>query len=457
MSPDLLSVLGSLAFNQASLYSLHKAACEIKTYRRMDTCGRFPVVGGARVLSTRGFGTALAGVYRCRHYQVCPRCHAVWVRQCRAKLRRIVETWPDGIAQATFTLPHRKGESLSNIIKRLKAVRASFLRLSAVKRLESVTFIEVKITSTGWHPHLHCILLSHSKFTSLETSAIESAWEDAARKNGIKSGKNAARVCGISEDDVTRVADYCIKEVFEGSPFDLVKIVHLFPSSPIALEAMSVWRSYIRAIEEIEGMRFVSACGKHVKTIWSAQSHIKQTRERAFARASLLHEDWAELTAGEDGGFNPYLKSLLPKSNLSTEKLARLAELERQVEEVHVLISEKGYDDHHWHEYQDVIEGILIVQEEILRQPEVNPATLATITPLGLKCLTSDDKSLLCKARSLRDVRLVLEQAVARVPSPLDSVCYYTIRYGADEIDTMYFEPRPLEEMSQKPNVPIRA
>jgi hypothetical protein len=179
-----------------------------------------------------------------------------------------------------------------------------------------------------------------------------------------------------------------------------------------------------------------------VKTAWSAKSSSTATRARAEIRASLLHDEWIDLTEGKEHA-NPYLSALDPLANLPKGVLEKLEKIESEIEDIYEELEYSGYHETQGSPQHLRLEELYIEQTKLLNAstPE---QILATITPLGLRILSPADKDALGKSTSLRDIRMILEEAVDRLTNPLDSICYYCVRYGADNISSIYFQPRTL-------------
>ena len=164
--------------------------------KRLSKCTRCRI---STLVQVHRSGLRKSAAYRglaiCGSVWQCPLCSA------RISAGRAVEL-NEGIGRhldeggtvrlLTFTIPHTRQDSLSALLDTLNACRASFIRDGSVRRiLDSVgmrghvTALEVTFgQGSGWHPHLHTLLLSSDALTDSQALKLRAAWSRITARHG---------------------------------------------------------------------------------------------------------------------------------------------------------------------------------------------------------------------------------------------------------------------------------
>lgn len=122
------------------------------------------------------------GILRCGRQFACPVCAAKRAAERAAELDRLMRGDENGRWQmVTFTLRHRRGESLMTLLDRLYGAwrkvrsRRSIRKIFDARVTASVRAVEVTHGKNGWHPHVH-LLLRTSNWSEAERAQLQWEW-----------------------------------------------------------------------------------------------------------------------------------------------------------------------------------------------------------------------------------------------------------------------------------------
>lgn len=165
---------------------MRETARELSPHKGVQKCGRTRVFRGAVELRG-GYGTGkpahFTGLHRCHSVWECPVCMQAISMGRAEELRAVLaEHRKRGGSDymVTLTLPHRMGDALKPMRERV-ARAWQFVQSGAPwKRVKHrygvegyVRGLEETVGVSGWHPHLHVILLTRRKITKGEAEALK--------------------------------------------------------------------------------------------------------------------------------------------------------------------------------------------------------------------------------------------------------------------------------------------
>lgn len=173
-------------------------------------------------------------IEECRKCWVCPTCVARLGAQKKAELIELQKVINDLGLYAymmTFTIPHSLRDRLIDLLEKLKVAQGKFIdgmRAGKLRKIFSkvghITVLEVTYSEkSGWHPHLHILVISELFYTDKELINIEEnlykAWSAKCKLSGLKAPhrKYAVKLqnCASNQDKLdTRVINYLIKHRF---------------------------------------------------------------------------------------------------------------------------------------------------------------------------------------------------------------------------------------------------
>lgn len=194
--------------------------------RSVRSCMR-PIGSGSVTLSAGRNGVAhVAGVGRCGSPWACPVCSPV-VRRHRAAeldegLARHLEAGGSG-AFLTVTLPHKREDSLESLLevlvggwRSLQQSRGWRSRAKALGLVGMVKALEVTTGQSGWHPHLHLVLLFEDQVDGDDLEGLRT-WLTAAWGSKIATqleGRRLHQRHGVDLRPLTsseQMGDYLVK------------------------------------------------------------------------------------------------------------------------------------------------------------------------------------------------------------------------------------------------------
>lgn len=174
---------------------------------RVARCGRYPRSGAMVSIRKGGFGYFIASLARCGSIWSCPSCSpAIRSRreaELRAGLERFAADMPKGsVRMATLTVPHRPSDALEDLLDGLgtawgrmvagKAWTAACERYGLVGWLRAT---EVTVGGSGWHPHLHVLILRRTGAGEAEfLQWFTERWRVSCQKAGLRTPSRARGV-----------------------------------------------------------------------------------------------------------------------------------------------------------------------------------------------------------------------------------------------------------------------
>ncbi|MHB8437447.1 MAG: protein rep, partial [Acidimicrobiales bacterium] len=215
---------------------------------RVARCGRFPRSGAMVSVRSGPFGHYLVSVMRCGSVWSCPTCSGTirrrWERKLRRALEELAERRPDLVVRmATLTIPHRQGEALSGLLVGLNRAWGYLVAGKSWTKHERafgivgwLRSVEVTVGPSGWHPHLHVLLVLDG---ATDEEALVAWLSQRWRASCVKAGLRVpSRAHGVDFKDVgdsaagylTRIATEVVradfKEAREGGlgPFQLLDL-----------------------------------------------------------------------------------------------------------------------------------------------------------------------------------------------------------------------------------------
>lgn len=173
-------------------------------------------------------------IEECRKCWVCPTCVARLGAQKKAELIELQKVINDLGLHAymmTLTIPHSLRDRLIDLLEKLKVAQGKFIdgmRAGKLRKIFSkvghITVLAVTYSEkSGWHPHLHILVISELFYTDKELINIEEnlykAWSAKCKLSGLKAPhrKYAVKLqnCASNQDKLdTRVINYLIKHRF---------------------------------------------------------------------------------------------------------------------------------------------------------------------------------------------------------------------------------------------------
>lgn len=204
-------------------WALRRSLRRCTSLPRVATCGH-DAVGPVDVVSRAGIGH-VAGVVTCGSVHACPVCSAR-IRETRAReveqgLRFHVETGGAALF-VTLTAPHDAGDALATvwdgISKGLRGVWGGRAWMADRERFGVVGVVralEVTHGASGWHPHVHALLLTERPLSETEHLALlarlSERWQRAVTRAGLRSPSAARGVTLYPVASIEAVASYATK------------------------------------------------------------------------------------------------------------------------------------------------------------------------------------------------------------------------------------------------------
>jgi len=173
-------------------------------------------------------------IEECRKCWICPTCVARLGAQKKAELmelQKVVNNLGLNAYLMTLTIPHNLKDNLDDLLIRLTAAQTKFIdgmRTGKLRKTFSkvghITVLEVTYSEkSGWHPHLHILVISEQFYTDKELINIEKdlykTWSAKCQLSGIKAPSRKYGVklqnCASDKDKLdTKVINYLIKHRF---------------------------------------------------------------------------------------------------------------------------------------------------------------------------------------------------------------------------------------------------
>lgn len=231
---DYLGTITSIASRshtkglQVVRFAMQAAARELLPHSRVGFCRRRVIPGRETVEvwqsneSKRAYYLNLA---LCNLIWQCPVCAAKITEERRQVLQTafsaqelIIGAEGEGffankfhIALATYTIAHKKTESAVAVLARLQAAYrhcwsgrwAKAIKVS-YRIIGTLGGLELTHGKNGWHPHIHCLLISDSAFNAaVETSlydGIKKRWQESVSRVGGYASEKAGFDLRVSDD-----------------------------------------------------------------------------------------------------------------------------------------------------------------------------------------------------------------------------------------------------------------
>lgn len=175
----------STSLKRAQRWSLKKQAGKLLPDWRVSWCKTRLISGRAELYySDSGKHSHFGGLMSCSSLWTCPVCSPALMRERRDELKRAVHSWQEtggSIVFLTLTLRHAQDDELAGLLSALRdawrLVKSGRAWLELKKRYGIkcyVTALELTWSSShGWHPHLHCLLMSSQTEHELNIKELE--------------------------------------------------------------------------------------------------------------------------------------------------------------------------------------------------------------------------------------------------------------------------------------------
>lgn len=166
----------------------------------------------------------LSGVARCGSVWSCPVCATQITLHRTRELHEVLERHVEaghGAWFCTMTVPHERHDRLrylrrgvSGAWRRVRQAVQWRRRLARLGYVGDVRVLEVTVgPRSGWHPHLHALLVFERQPTDVEREAFEDwlfgAWSAALEREGLErpkrwggDGRGGLKALGVSVEDV---------------------------------------------------------------------------------------------------------------------------------------------------------------------------------------------------------------------------------------------------------------
>jgi len=167
-------------------------------WERHGACGHGMVAGCVEVRS-RADGSHFRGLMSCGLIWTCPVCSSKVAVERALEVERAITKHMAGGGGALFltlTMPHGYGDALEPMRRTVTGAWSytlagrKWLELKARYGLEFVRVLEVTYGPNGWHPHIHCILLTRASVSKAEASVIwahiSGRWVEAITRAGYR-------------------------------------------------------------------------------------------------------------------------------------------------------------------------------------------------------------------------------------------------------------------------------
>lgn len=232
-NPDATVERGRL--RRADRYIARSHLWDLSTLKRVRLCGKVSVrqdktVAVRHAIRDGRASVGYAGLYTCGSVWACPVCSAKIARHRQGEIEQTCAWWErqgGTLAMATFTVSHRRGQSLKSVWKavtdgwhEITSGRA-WKRNSATFGIEGwIRVLEVTHGANGWHVHVHTLFLLHHGLAQFEQHALSAAllgrWRTGIGKHGFSaSSRRGVDLRQLHGADPARVlADYFTKGVY---------------------------------------------------------------------------------------------------------------------------------------------------------------------------------------------------------------------------------------------------
>ena len=143
------------------------------------------------VIRTREDGkrrASMSGIQRCKSPWLCSMCGPLIRSERAAEVRAGIDYWTEaggGVAFASFTIRHQRGDSLVELRKGLTKAFSKLQGSRPWRRFREqygvvgiVRALDITHGSNGWHPHLHCLVVLDETPSDDELSLIRQGFSD---------------------------------------------------------------------------------------------------------------------------------------------------------------------------------------------------------------------------------------------------------------------------------------
>lgn len=166
-----LGIYYEIKFHNKKLldYIRQDVLAEILPKERVNFCMRSVVPGrsGVKLLHNKEFMKAHYGnLMVCGSIWLCPVCASKISERRKEELKKGFGNYKGGFIMVTYTLKHKRGESLKDILSKLDRAYSLVTHgrywqefKKNYKVLGSVSNLEITYGSNGWHPHKHVVYL----------------------------------------------------------------------------------------------------------------------------------------------------------------------------------------------------------------------------------------------------------------------------------------------------------
>lgn len=183
---------------------------------RVGKCGH-KLVGPQAVVCVGKGGGYVAGVETCGSVWACPVCQA---KICEGRRKDVAECLTrhveDGgdVFMSLFTIPHRYSETCADLKDVVRAAWKKMIAGAPWARARArygivgyIRALEVTHGGNGWHPHLHCLLLTR-ELSEVEEAELRiwlgSRWASiiermTGKRVNLREGFGFQRACSISQ------------------------------------------------------------------------------------------------------------------------------------------------------------------------------------------------------------------------------------------------------------------
>lgn len=171
-------------------------------------------------ISSGSKSSSFVGLMQCGSVWDCPVCTKKISNTRAEELRTAFEAirkngWH--VTMWTYTIPHRRDQSLKDNVTALTKAYESFWNRKAIKaQRDNEWMIEGRIRSlettwginNGWHPHLHVLVVSREPITDFAKRIAHPVWVDCCKRRGLgaPSWEN-----GLTIQDAAHAAEYVNK------------------------------------------------------------------------------------------------------------------------------------------------------------------------------------------------------------------------------------------------------
>lgn len=305
--------LGSIANNASQIsngeekiarFALQAAARELAPSSRVRVCLRAIVPGRDCVEVWHSPARSRAyyvNLITCNRVWVCPVCASKITERRRQELGRLLGVRDELVvldrgghprtinalrfylALATFTISHKRGEKLVDVLTRLKAAyrkmwagRWSVAWQAKHRVIGTLRAIEPTYGANGWHPHIHVLLIRDSANTQGSVSEMDIdltlRWQDATEAVGGSASLDRGVTLSAADE---KAAEYLGKmgQQVEAAihRWDVVAELTKYPAKRGREASRTMWdmladyvsgdvaagELWIEAVEELKGTMFL--------------------------------------------------------------------------------------------------------------------------------------------------------------------------------------------------------